>query len=333
MADNIQVIKEALGEAASQQTPKVVQSSIKVIIQQLENYLNRLDILYDKIEQSAKQKLDIYDNANAGDITTSYGLYKELKGYDAEAAEILKDGYVLIDQMRNFFTNEVIEYDVGFTYRGKLYEFSMTIEDIIANTRAEYNTRSKLNDLFKLRMAVRKGDLVKAYNEVHAQVEEFDDGSSTIYSSIWRYINEHPSGKAVNKGNVYEAYKVYKAEVGSNRIPPAEFNEERFDDILTNVRKNTASSVQGGDYLNTQIKFISSAPSLMTTSTVRSTLTAILSIFQNIVNGGEKQAIIDQTKKLFLKQGDQIASEGERVAVQQAEEYLVDLIRNLTKKR
>ena len=332
MADNnVDMIKKALGQMAGRATPKVVSQSVKQITSQLSNYLDRLDNLYDRIGQSAKQKLDIYSAVDAGEITTSYALYKELKGYDIEATEMLKEGYILIDNFRQFFTNETIKYDVGFTYKGTLYEIEMTMEEILASTRAEYNTRSKINDLYKLRMSVRKGDLVKAYNETHNQVEKFDDGSSTIYSSIWRYINEHPSGKAVNKGNVYEAYKVYKAEVGSNRIPPAKFQADKFDDILTNVRKNTASSIKGGDYLNTQIKFISSAPSLMTTSTVRTTLRAVLNIFNNIENGVESSSIIQQVEDLFIKRADQVASGAEDQARLEAEEFLKDFMSTLTK--
>lgn len=330
--DNIIIIKNALSKAAGEATPNIINKQMKIIISQLENYLDRLNSLYDRIEVSARQKMNIYSgDAKASDITTSYALYKELKGYDTEAFQVLSEGYILIDNIRTFFTNEVITYDIGFEYRKGFYEITLTMEEIMANTRVEYNTRSKLNDLYKLRMNVRKGDLVKAYNEAHNQVESFDDGSSTIYSSIWRYLKENPQGKAINKGNVYEAYKVYKAEVNSNRIPPAKFQADRFDDILSAVRKNTASSVQGGDYLNSQIKFISSAPSLMTTSTVRSTLTQVLNIFKNISNGQNTNEIIEQTSQLFLKKADQVSSKAEEDARFKAEEYLNNLIAHLTK--
>lgn len=332
MDDNINIIKQALSKVAGEATSRVINNQVKIIIIQLEDYLNRLNFLYERIEQSARQKMNIYSgDAKANDLTTSYALYKELRGYDAEAFQILSEGYVLIDNIRTFFTNEKITYDIGFEYRKNFYEMTLSLEEIMANTKVEYNTRSKINDLYKLRMNVRKGDLVRAYNETHNQVETLDDGSSTIYSSIWRYIKGNPQGKAINKGNVYEAYKVYKAEVGKNSIPPAKFKADRFDDILSQVRKNTASSVQGGDYLTSQIKFISSAPSLMTTSTVRSTLTQVLDIFKGISSGQNNQEIIDQASQLFLKRSDQVASNAEEDARLKAEEYLNNVIKNLTK--
>lgn len=178
--DNHNKIKKALIDIAANETPKVVQKRVSIIANELQNYIDRLNDLYNRIERDAKKKLEMYDEIDANEITTSYGLYKELRDYDTEAFEILKEGYIIIDEIRTFFTGEEIVYDIGFTYYGTLYEIPMTMEQILEKTKADYNTRSKLNDLFKLRMAVRKGDLVQAYNEVHNQVETFDDGSSTI---------------------------------------------------------------------------------------------------------------------------------------------------------
>lgn len=178
--DNHEKIKKALIDMAANETPEIIQKRISVIVGELQNYIYKLNDFYSRVERSAKTKLEMYDEIDANEITTSYGLYKELKGYDTEAFEILKEGYVIIDEIRTFFTGEEIVYDVGFTYKGTLYEIPMTIEQILEKTKADYNTRSKLNDLFKLRMSVRKGDLVQAYNETHNQVEPFDDGSSTI---------------------------------------------------------------------------------------------------------------------------------------------------------
>ena len=178
--DNHKKIKKALIDMAANETPEVIQKRVGIIVGELQNYIYKLNDFYSRVERSAKTKLEMYDEIDANEITTSYGLYKELKGYDTEAFEILKEGYVIIDEIRTFFTGEEIVYDVGFTYKGTLYEIPMTMEQILEKTKADYNTRSKLNDLFKLRMSVRKGDLVQAYNETHNQVETFDDGSSTI---------------------------------------------------------------------------------------------------------------------------------------------------------
>ena len=327
---NQKVIKDTLLDVMSSETPKVIQKRVNTIVKELESYLQRLNNFYARVEDSAKTVLEIYDNEiKANEITTTYSLYKELKGYDTEAFEILKEGYIMIDDIRTFFTGEKIVYDIGFTYKNTLYEIPMTMEEILQYTKADYNTKSKVDNLFKLRMAVSKGKLVEAYNNAHRIVDAYDDGSSTIQSSISRYLKEKYDRQVMNQGNVYEAYKVYKATVGSNRIPPAEFKSTDFDDILTQVRKNTAASTKGGDYLSTQIKFISSAPSLMTTSTVRTTLNQVLNIFISIRNGDENQTIIEQVKKIFIKTADQVASKEENNAREKAEEYAKNVIMKL----
>lgn len=331
--NNLKVIKEALSKASGEATPVVIQSAVKSIIAELKNYLNKLEEFYDRIGSSAQEKYAIYQEANASDITTTYALYKELKQYDEEATNILKEGYILIDEIRTFFTKEKILYDIGFTYKGvnNLYEMQLSLEEILANSKAEYNTRSKLNNLYKLRMNVKKGDLVSKYNAAHSYIETVDDGSSTVFSSIMRYLEQRAPRE--NRGNVYEAYKVYVSQYSSNRIPPASFNADQFDDILSQVKSNIASSIQGGDFMNYQIKFISSAPSLMTTSTVRTTLNEVLSIFENISRGGSNQDIINQVTNLFIKKPDTntVAGQIEEGMRQESEEKVKEVINSILK--
>lgn len=331
--NNLKIIKESLAKMSSEATPSVIQKSINKVIKELDSYLNRLELFYNTLTTSAQEKYAIYQDAEASDITTSYGLYKSLKNFDEEATEILKEGYILIDEIRTFFTGEKIIYDIGFTYRGNenLYEIQMSLEDILKNTKAVYNTRSKLNNLYKLRMNVRKGDLVQKYNEAHAYIETVDDGSSTVWSSIIRYLTQRVPGE--NKGNVYEAYKVYVSQFSSNRIPPASFSGEDFDTVLTQVKSNIAASTKGGDFLNYQIKFISSAPSLMTTSTVRKTLQEVLLVFKNLAQGGANQEIVQQVNNLFVKNPDlnSVAGKMEEGMRQEAEKQVQERIMSLNK--
>lgn len=220
--NNLETIKKALTKVTGEATPRVVNNSIKTIINELSIYLNKLELFYDNIMEIAQEKYSIYQDANASEITTDYALYKSLRNFDSEATSILKEGYILIDEIRTFFTKEKIIYDIGFTYKGKdnLYELQLSLEELLNNVTATYNTKSKLNNLYKLRMNVKKGDLVAKYNEAHGYIDTVDDGSSTIFSSIMRYLEQRAPRE--NRGNVYEAYKVYVAQFSSNKIPPAD---------------------------------------------------------------------------------------------------------------
>ena len=331
--DNKTIIKKSLVTLAKNATPNVVKKSLNKIINELNLYLDNLNRIYDNIQSDAQKILGIYDSIDADELATSYGLYKKLSSYDKEITDILKDGYVLIDEIRTFFTGEKILYDIGFTYGNSenLYEMQLSMEEILSYTVATYNTRSKIDNLYKLRMSVTKGELVEKYNAVHQKINTVDDGSSTLWSSIARYIK----GKApINMGNAYEAYKVYvKMQNGYNKIPPAEFEAETFNNILEEVRKNIAASTKGGDLENIQIKFFGkSAPSLMTTSTVRKTLTDILNIFKNIQSGQGTEQIMQDVQKIFLKDHeiDNITGKIEEAGLIKAEEYARQTIQKIS---
>ena len=332
--DNIITIKKSLAEITSKATPKIVKSSVNKIIKELKDYINRLENIYNNIESDAQKTLGIAEAIDASQLTTSYNLYKKLNKYDDDIVTILKEGYILIDEIRTFFTGEKILYDIGFTYRGaeNLYEMQLTMEEILSYTIATYNTKSKLDNLYKLRMSVKKGDLVAKYNESRQEMLAEEEGSTTLCSSIARYTQQKAPIKMCN---VYEAYKVYsKLQDGKNRIPPAEWDQEQFDTILEEVKKNIASSTKGGDLENIQIKFFGrSAPSLMTTANVRRTLNDILNIFQGIQSGKNENEIIQEVQKIFLKdhEVDSITGKIEEAGLEKAENFLKERINKIVK--
>lgn len=332
--DNITIIKKSLAEITSKATPKIVKSSVNKIIKELKDYMNRLENIYNDIESDAQKTLGIAEAIDASQLTTSYSLYKKLNKYDDDIVTILKEGYILIDEIRTFFTGEKILYDIGFTYRGveNLYEMQLTMEEVLSYTIATYNTKSKLDNLYKLRMSVKKGDLIAKYNESRQEMLAEEEGSTTLWSSIARYTQQKAP---INMGNVYEAYKVYsKLQDGKNKIPPAEWNQEQFDTILEEVKKNIASSTKGGDLENIQIKFFGrSAPSLMTTANVRRTLNDILNIFQGIQSGKNENEIIQEVQKIFLKDHeiDSITGKIEEAGLEEAENFLKERINKIVK--
>lgn len=332
--DNVTIIKKSLVEITSKATPKIVKSSVNKIIKELKDYMNRLENIYNDIESDAQKTLGIAEAIDASQLTTSYSLYKKLNKYDDDIVTILKEGYILIDEIRTFFTGEKILYDIGFTYRGveNLYEMQLTMEEVLSYTIATYNTKSKLDNLYKLRMSVKKGDLIAKYNESRQEMLAEEEGSTTLWSSIARYTQQKAP---INMGNVYEAYKVYsKLQDGKNKIPPAEWNQEQFDTILEEVKKNIASSTKGGDLENIQIKFFGrSAPSLMTTANVRRTLNDILNIFQGIQSGKNENEIIQEVQKIFLKDHeiDSITGKIEEAGLEKAENFLKERINKIVK--
>ena len=219
---------------------------------------------------------------------------KEMIKLNPQIEKQLKDGYLIIDKIREYFTGESITYAVGVEYNGKLYEGNLTIEQILNMAQITPEWKGSINSMVKLRLTgTSRGVLASQLQEI----EDFKSGThSTLYSSIRAYAS---SNSKYNKGNIYEAYKVLKYSYGDNRIPPSEWNSEEFESVLMSVKKNTGSYVKGGDILTEQIKFFGGrAPSLTTLATIRTTLkqfNALLSTF----SGNKLKTGLNQ---LFLKE-------------------------------
>lgn len=134
--------------------------------------------------------------------------------------------------MREFFTGETIKYQVGIEYYGKLYEGILSLEQIMSLAKVVPNWKGSVDNLIKLRLNTSKGNLARQLEQVSDDAE----GHSSLWSAIRSYV-----GKKTNRGNVYEAYRVLVSRQGNNRIPPANWNEEEFDNVLNMVKKNTQS--------------------------------------------------------------------------------------------
>lgn len=329
--ENVQVIQNTLSKATSEATPSEIKKILSTLVKELSSYYDKLDNFYKRVEKSAKQKINLYNSVEANENTVSYAVYKELKQYNEEATLILKEGYIIIDKIREFFTGESIVYRIGIPYYSKVYELKLTISELLEYTQADYNTQAKeINNIYKLRMLSNKGNLLQKYSEYKQEITAVGESGSTLFSSIWHYINYNISNHGVkyNQGNVYEAYRVYKERQKTNLIPPAEFNAEEFDEILTSVRSNIAAATQGGDVGLEQIKFLSSAPSLITTAQIKRVLASLLSALRKYIQTSNNKDFETAMKNLFLKDGSNLVEDIDKAALEQATEYMENIIKN-----
>lgn len=332
--DNAKVIKETLAKAMAAATPAETKSLLNTFVIQLDSYLLKLETFYQQIEVAVRQAEMQYANVeDVSDLTISYSTYKKIKYSDAEIDILLKTGYVLMDDIRSLLTKEEITYQIGTSYRGQLFETRIGIEELLKFTRVEYNTRSKLNNMFKLRM-YNKGELRQSMNRIETILDNANDDSSTIWSTVNEFVKARKSDSAYkNKGNAYEVYRVL---VGRNHnhnwIPPAiQPTEKEIEDTFSAIRSNTASSVKGGDYLSDQIKYFSSAPSIVTTSLVRTTLTEVRNVFKQYIAGMDSGSFQSALTQMFIKDKDLSATvdAAENEARDLAEEELIKAVKSL----
>lgn len=271
--------------------------------------LNDYMITYkDPADQKLYSKLHSFEKKRA--------LESILTGPGLTAEAILKEGYILIDEIRTKITGEQITYGIGVQYRNKLYEGTVSMQDIISRSKVEIDGNT-LDSIIKLRIRASKAEW-KSLIEVENDGIAFTNNHSSLFTSIRAYFIEN---KIKNWGNIYETYKLLVSKYGSNKIPPAQFNEMEFIAAYLETVRNTESFAQGGDILNEQVKFFGgSAPSLVSLATIRDVLTR----FSMALSTADMATIKDAVKTIFMKE-DKIkltAEELEEAVIDWAEEHL-----------
>lgn len=158
---------------------------------------------------------------------------------------LLKEGYLLIDQLRHKFTGETVTYQVAFSVsiakKTYVYEAALPLQEIMnmAKIEAVWRNSSAASSL-KLRLnatAKDRSDWVTKYSAVNITDDE-------IYKEVMSYekiIN------LKNKGNKYEIYKKFARLSQELNISDKQMRQELLDEIIQEVKSNTASFVKGGD--------------------------------------------------------------------------------------
>lgn len=334
MNENSNLIAQVLAEEMAKDSDNYAAGFIYQLLLLIKPYLNKIQDFKEQINMDLNRINKAYSTVDANPTVINYAMLKELNFKTSDVTQMLQEGELLIDQLRSFFTGEVISYEVGFTYKGTLYETSMTLEDFLKQTKMDLNTRSKLNNFLKLRIGTTsKGRFLESLqsNPNNKIVMTSLSDSSSVYSAIQKYLTNSPKtkGKKINLGNAYEIYKVIVARRGGqNKIPP-EIDADLIDATIQEVLSNTASGTVGGDYLNMQIKFFGkSAPSLATLNTLSSTLQSLYDDLMEYYNTLDANALKANLQKLFIKDKNmsKAALEIEEEARLQSIEYLDKII-------
>lgn len=278
MSTYSQSVKKILSQELGQEVSTYSAETISLLISKINNYLKKIDLWN-------KRTTAYYNKIAQGDPD----MKEELKRYIAskqmikiapEIENFLKEGYQMIDIIREKITGEQIKYFIGVEYKGHLYEGYLSMEQILDMAKVTPQWKGSLSSMVKLRLiGTNKGTLADLLEDV-GSFRDSDNKYSTLYSAVRAYASSN--GKT-NRGNVYETYRALKSRYKSNDIPPAVWNPDEFDTLYLATRKNTASFVTGGDILNDQIKFFGgTVPSLASISTIRNTLFTFINLLSTL---------------------------------------------------
>ena len=320
MADNnTKNIEKILYDALRNQDFSQKFENLQTVQTQLKQYLTLLDnttqILAKNIEN------DIQNLEKDGSITAvRYGAVKSLVKHGYALDEILKDGYRYIDVIRYAFTGQRIEYLIGTMKGNVLVERIVSLEEILNNSTLDIETKSSYANTAKLKIT-KTPDLTSTNNSYEPTMVQVTENASSVFSAVYNYfhasLGETPK---INKGNAYETYRTILAQRNNNnRIPPSVTIEE-IEQAYANVKSNTLPFYKGGDIGNIQVKYFGgSAPSLVTTASIKRIISKTIQIIDNIINASQpNNKIATAVANLFVAKEKHISNKIEEEARNEA---------------
>ena len=191
---------------------------------------------------------------------------------------LLKEGYLLIDQLRHKFTGETVTYEVAFSIniakKTYIYEAALPLQEILnlAKIEAVWKNSSAASSL-KLRLNANLETKYNWLSEYGGQITNLTDDE--VYKEVMSYPKV---ANLKNKGNQYEIYKKFSRLSKEMNISDKQARLDLLDSIIQQVKSNTTSFVKGGDdqyktewgnQMSVSLKsFVGGSPSLASLSTM-----------------------------------------------------------------
>ena len=333
MEDNYNHIKKAFEEVLLSQDLKNNFQNIVNLKTQLQNYLNDLNEVSNELAKRINSQTRLVEGEpKASETTIRYNAVKEMQKDGYSLDHKLKQGYIYIDEIRESLTGEHISYQIGFTKGGKLYEGEIGLLDILNNSNLDVQTKSKAANTAKLRIT-KTPDLSQMTNIYQTVIDKVTTEASSIFSAVYNYLTG-TQGRTpkVNEGNAYQTYKVIvNNRNGKNTPNKPPVTPDQIEKAFAAVKSNTVNFYRGGDIEDVQIKYFGgSAPSLVTTATIKRVLKNVIKLFDRIIQkSGANESIIKGFVKLFTVKEQKLYTEAEKQGRRVAEEQIRKRLSNI----
>ena len=323
--DNYNNIKQSLRQAFLEVDLSYKLEGVKKLITQIDFYLN-------KYEQTSKGIVEKYNNSiqEEPNLSNSTRRYQAVKTYNEQVDSIqnlLKQGYLYVDAIREILTGQTIQYEIGIIKEGILYENNVDLLTLIETSTLDVDSKISIGNAAKLRLKSGELSAKILQNPIEQIIQEEVDNASSIFSAVYNYFTNsiHQTPK-VNKGNAYEVYKRLIFERNNlNKIPPAKKTSiEEINKIYEEVKRNNAAYYKGGDINDIQVKYLGNTPpSLTSLSSIKRVLTktknALLIIYDE---SKPKQKVVESLVNLFTQNSTKITNDIERKANDEAKEHI-----------
>lgn len=299
--ENKEIVLDVLIENLSKDIDKITKNDIIILLKEVKKNkqeLNNLALLWEKfvLEQGEKRLSNFYQKSGV---------------QSQEILNILKTADVFLDKIRELFTGQKLPYLVGFIYKGKLHQYSLTLSQVYSLVRLDRES-GKIGSL-KARLTLGRKkimEIAKDWKEVDNDISEKD--IEKIYLRLSRFKTDI---KKPQYGNIYEMLSLmHDLNLNHENLTALQLKK-----IRDRVTKNITKGLAGPD-TTAQVKFYKA--SLSNVSLLLNYYNDVEKIFTLILSGNKNQASTE-LKKLFTKDADDL----NREALEKAKER-IELIIN-----
>lgn len=327
-SDNYKIIKQALQNAFLEQSLEDKVKNIKKVQSQIDDYLQRYKIISQGIRQRYQSLAQTLPNQS--ESTRRYQAVKSYNENVQSIQDLLKEGYLYVDALREAFTGESISYQIGIKENNTLYEGTLDILELVQHSTLDVDSRIFIQNAAKLRMT--KVQVNQLNNVSQSLIQEVTSEASSLYSAVYNYLTGtlHKTPK-INEGNAYQTYRRALFERnGQNEIPPA-ISFEQIDRIYEEVKRNNAAYYKGGDIVDIQVKYLGdSPPSLTSLASIKRVLEKSNSVFNIIYqNSKPKKALIKSFVNLLTQKQTNLFTDVEKAANEKAKRTIEEKIKSI----
>lgn len=347
--NNVEFIQSDFIQETAKQLDKIFPpKDVQVLLNETKKILDKVEELKNKWQQmneTAFQENPIFakrkgeEEEHASKTATAYQLLWNNDEYQyQDMLQIIIEAELFIDRVRQFFTGQKISYSVGVRYEGQLYEYNLTLMDVLSNAVIGIDAK---NQGLKLRIAKSKSSLIKAYGELRAAGRESEvtidsdkeqlNSNNELFDAIYTYWKDNGKtidGIKVNEGQLYETYRFIMSEGKYNTFNPDSKKDIAYlKTAATRTVKNVTSGRQGGDVEDAQVKFFNA--SFASLGEIYNTLSELYKILNNFITTNHKNEFKQGMKKLFTKNKKDIEKIEEGIQ-RDAKKKIDDVIKSIS---
>ena len=313
-ADKKNIIDELVKKAAEDKKKITLEDCYKILT--LAKEMNRK---YEELNNIVAPKIQALMETSSEKVE-NYIKFKALNEEHQKIKSFLVDGYESLQNIRQIFTNEKIDYQVAILGKRESYEFILSEKEFLDMAELFYDTKGDFSlNSFKIRVG-NYGETTKQYKTAENRLLKEINGHKTVWGAVTEFfdnknkkdneeedaVTEFPDKKKDkkkkkdNEGNIYETYRnILANRQGKNEIPPLVRNNQ-IEKAFSAVKSGTQSSIKGGDTLLEQDKVVSKHASIINVNLVHTTFVKIENIFENFIKTNNRQDFIDSLQSLFV---------------------------------